>query len=53
VLAEFAERLGVPAVVDLPFGHVEHNSTLPVGGRALLDADAAGLALTEPAVRLR
>jgi muramoyltetrapeptide carboxypeptidase len=53
VLAEFAERLGVPAVVDLPFGHVEHNSTLPVGSRALLDADAAGLALTEPAVRLR
>ncbi|HUH12516.1 MAG TPA: LD-carboxypeptidase [Longimicrobiales bacterium] len=51
VLAELAARLGVPAVVDLPFGHVEHNCTLPVGGRALLDADAATLTLVEGAVR--
>lgn len=50
VVREFAERLGVPAVADLPFGHVEHNCTLPVGGMALLDADAATLALTESAV---
>jgi muramoyltetrapeptide carboxypeptidase len=50
-LAEFAERLGVPAVRDLPFGHVEHNWTLPVGGAALLDAEAATLTLTEAAVR--
>jgi muramoyltetrapeptide carboxypeptidase len=49
-LAEFAERAGVPAVADLPFGHVEHNWTLPVGGRALLDADGATLELTEGAV---
>jgi muramoyltetrapeptide carboxypeptidase len=53
VLAEFAERLGVPAVADLPFGHVEHNCTLPVGGRALLDANRGTLTLTEPAVRAR
>jgi len=52
VLAELAERLGVPAVVDLPFGHVEHNCTLPLGCGALLDADAATLELTEPAVRV-
>lgn len=51
VLAEAAERLGVPAVVDLPFGHVEHNCTLPVGGVALLDGETATLALTEGAVR--
>jgi muramoyltetrapeptide carboxypeptidase len=51
VLVELAERLGVPAVADLPFGHVEHNCTLPVGARALLDGDAATLTLTEPAVR--
>jgi muramoyltetrapeptide carboxypeptidase len=51
VLAEFAERLGVPAVVDLPFGHVEHNWTLPVGGIAELDADAARLTLNGAAVR--
>jgi muramoyltetrapeptide carboxypeptidase len=51
VLAELAERLGVPAVADLPIGHTEHNCTLPVGGGARLDADAAVLELTEPAVR--
>jgi len=51
LLARFAERLGVPAVADLPFGHTAHNSTLPVGGMACLDADAAELVLTEAAVR--
>lgn len=51
VLREFARRHDVPAVLDLPFGHVEHNWTLPVGARARLDADAADLELTEPAVR--
>jgi len=50
VLADFAERLGVPAVIDLPFGHVEHNCTLPVGARACLDADSGLLEITEPAV---
>jgi muramoyltetrapeptide carboxypeptidase len=49
-LAELAERLSVPAVMDLPFGHVEHNWTLPVGARALLDAEGATLAITEAAV---
>ena len=52
-IAEFAERLGVPAVADLPFGHVAHNCTLPVSAAALLDADAASLVLTAPAVRER
>ena len=50
VLADFAEKLGVPAVVDLPFGHVEHNCTLPVGVNAQLDADAAQLEIIEAAV---
>ena len=49
-LREFAERLRVPAVVDLPFGHVEHNCTLPIGVLARLDADAATLSIMEPAV---
>ena len=49
-LLEFAERHRVPAVRDLPFGHVEHNCTLPVGVRARLDADAATLEIVEPAV---
>jgi muramoyltetrapeptide carboxypeptidase LdcA involved in peptidoglycan recycling len=37
--------------MDLPFGHVEHNWTLPVSARALLDAEAATLTITEAAVR--
>jgi muramoyltetrapeptide carboxypeptidase len=49
-LAELAERVGVPTALDLPFGHVEHNWTLPLGARALLDADSATLSVTEPAV---
>ncbi len=52
VIGELAERLAVPTVVDLPFGHVEHNSTLPMGSMGLLDADAGTLTLTEPAVTL-
>ena len=50
VLRDFAERVGVPAVVDLPFGHVEHNWTLPIGARAALDANDGTLTLIEPAV---
>ena len=49
VLAGFARRLGVPAVRDLPFGHTEHNCTLPVLASARLNADAATLTVTEPA----
>ena len=51
VLREYAEALAVPAVVDLPFGHVVHNCTLPVGVRGRLDGGAATLELLEPAVR--
>jgi muramoyltetrapeptide carboxypeptidase len=50
VLSELAVRLGVPAVVDLPFGHIEHNWTLPISGRAQLDGDAGTLTLVEAAV---
>ena len=50
VLVELANRLSVPAVVDFPIGHVEHNWTLPLGCRALLDANRASLQITEPAV---
>ena len=49
-LLEFAERLRVPAACDLPFGHVEHNCTLPVGVRTRLDGDAATLDVIEAAV---
>ncbi|HEX6559330.1 MAG TPA: LD-carboxypeptidase [Longimicrobiales bacterium] len=51
VLDEFAQRLGVPAVLDFPIGHIEHNWTVPLGVEAQLDADAARLTITEAAVR--
>jgi muramoyltetrapeptide carboxypeptidase len=51
VLAEVTARLAVPAVRDLPFGHTEHNCTLPVGARARLDGDAAVLEMLEAGVR--
>ena len=42
--------LKIPVVTGLPFGHVPHNATLPVGLRATLDGDQGELLLTEPAV---
>lgn len=50
VLAELATRLGIPAVADLPFGHVADNFVLPVGTRARLDANDPTVTLIEPAV---
>ena len=51
VLLEMADRLSVPAAIDFPIGHVEHNWTLPVGVPAELDAATATLRIIEPAVR--
>ncbi|HEX4613666.1 MAG TPA: LD-carboxypeptidase, partial [Urbifossiella sp.] len=42
----------VPVVVNFPVGHTPFNATLPHGGRAELDADAATLTLLEPPVAL-
>jgi len=50
VLAERLGGLGVPVVRNLPFGHVPLNATLPVGVRAMLDADAGELVIEEAAV---
>ena len=50
VLTEFAERVGVPAVAELPFGHTEHNCTLPMGACARLEADAGVLEVVEGGV---
>ncbi len=52
VLAAVADKYAVPAVVNFPIGHIEHNWTLPLGVRALLDADACRLELIEPATAL-
>jgi muramoyltetrapeptide carboxypeptidase len=51
VLAERLLPLGVPVVLGLPFGHVPHNATLPLGVEATLDAEAGDLLIDEAAVR--
>lgn len=50
VLLEWATTRGIPAVHDMPFGHVPENWTLPLGAHATLDADARTLEILEPAV---
>jgi muramoyltetrapeptide carboxypeptidase len=42
--------LRVPVVSGLPFGHVPHNATLPIGVTATLDANQGDLVITEAAV---
>lgn len=42
--------LGIPVLMDLPFGHVARNATLPVGGIAVLDANQGRLIIPESAV---
>jgi muramoyltetrapeptide carboxypeptidase len=50
VLKERLLPLNIPVITGLPFGHVPHNATLPIGIRAMLDANQGDLVLTEPAV---
>jgi len=50
ILAERCRALGVPAVAGIMVGHVEDQTTLPVGCLAELDADAGTLTLLEPGV---
>jgi muramoyltetrapeptide carboxypeptidase len=50
ILAERCRALGVPAVSGLMVGHIEDQTTLPVGCLAELDADAGTLTLLEPGV---
>jgi muramoyltetrapeptide carboxypeptidase len=52
----FRERLlplKIPVVMGLPFGHVAHNATLPIGGMATLDGRRGDLVIEEAAVRAR
>lgn len=49
----FRERLlplKIPVVMDLPFGHIPHNVTLPVGAHVTLDATNGRLIVGEAAV---
>lgn len=50
VLTERLGALNVPVVLELPFGHVAVNATLPVGIGATLDGDLGELIITESAV---
>ncbi|NMA40421.1 MAG: LD-carboxypeptidase [Lentisphaerae bacterium] len=47
VLADFADAVPGPVLADLPFGHVAHTISLPVGALATIDTTAA------PASRLQ
>jgi len=49
----FQERLlplRIPIVSGLPFGHIPHNATLPIGLQVRLDGNQGDLQVTEPAV---
>jgi muramoyltetrapeptide carboxypeptidase len=50
ILAERCRALGVPAVSGIMVGHIEDQTTLPLGCLAELDADAGTLTLLEPGV---
>ena len=45
VAQEFADRIGVPAVLGAPVGHIANQWTLPLGSLATLDATACTLQL--------
>ena len=50
VLKERLLPLKIPVVTGLPFGHVPHNATLPVGAEVILDAERGDLLIARPAV---
>lgn len=47
VVREILEPLGVPAVLDLPFGHGGENRPWPFGGRAAIDGERGEIELLE------
>ena len=51
ILKQHCEPLGVPCYFGAMIGHVEQQSTVPVGAIAEMDAGAGVLRLQEPAVR--
>jgi muramoyltetrapeptide carboxypeptidase len=50
VIESRVKSLGKPAIIGLPYGHVENKIMLPLGVRAELNADKKTLTLLEPAV---
>jgi muramoyltetrapeptide carboxypeptidase len=53
VLRERLLPLKIPVVTGLPFGHVAHNATLPIGAMATLDGDHGDLSVDESPVSAR
>lgn len=51
ILRQHCEPLGVPCYFGAMIGHVDQQSTIPVGGMARMDASLGTLELAEPAVR--
>jgi muramoyltetrapeptide carboxypeptidase len=51
VIEEVVRPLGVPLVVELPFGHLRSNATWPVGVRAELDGERGELRVLEHGVQ--
>jgi muramoyltetrapeptide carboxypeptidase len=51
VVKERLLPLKIPLVTGLPFGHVPHNATMPIGAEAILDAENGDLLFPDPAVR--
>lgn len=47
IVIERLRSLGIPMVLDYPFGHKKDSLTLPLGIRARLDADAGSLTYLE------
>ncbi|MEO8218540.1 MAG: LD-carboxypeptidase [Acidobacteriota bacterium] len=50
ILRDRFEKLGVPVLVGLAFGHIDKKLTLPIGLPASLDADAMTVTVNESAV---
>jgi len=48
IIADRIAPLGIPAIVNFPFGHMKTMLSLPLGVRARLDADSGTLTYLEP-----
>lgn len=48
ILSEIAELVDIPCIAGAPIGHIDDQWTLPVGARAVLNADARTLNVLPP-----
>lgn len=51
VLCEYFRPLGIPVLMDFPFGHTPDKMTLPLGARVVLDTRSRSMLLPYPYVR--